>query len=322
MLPRTISVGPIAAAVAAGITAAHALAAAGALPLNGSLATGFVANNIALSQAVGAAGPLLLNGALVNALTGRAQLVLNPGPVAITSAGNDSALTFTVFGVDMSGGGQVEVIKGANAGVAAGVRKFLQVISVTASGATAGNVQVGAMPAVILDAPRPIILTSSGNDSALNITISGTDWAGTPISETIPGGNGATLAVSALAYQTVTSIVLSGATAGTISAGTNGTAISQWMRLDDWALSGLAGQCVPAGTVNYTVQVSSDDPNSPSNPVAPGLCVWDSDYAGVNGAAAEAQFGIGNTPSWMRLFLNSGTGSVRLTVVQHGNAPY
>lgn len=199
-------------------------------------------------------------------------------------------------------------------------------IALSQSPAGAGNLTLNGSTVsggvATLDVPRQVIFTSSGNDSARTLTVTGTDWSGTTQTETLAGGNGATLATTALAYLTITKVSISGATAGTITAGTNGVGISPWINLDPWALGSVSGQCVPVGTANFTVQVSNDDPNSYGNPVLPSLMAWDSTAAGVTGASAEVQFGLSYAPAWMRVILNSGSGSVRMTLIQHGAVPY
>jgi hypothetical protein len=66
-----------------------------------------------------------------------------PRNLRITSAGNDSGITFAVSGFDVYGQPMNETITGANAGIAAGKKAFFSVLSITASGASAGNVSVG-----------------------------------------------------------------------------------------------------------------------------------------------------------------------------------
>ena len=63
--------------------------------------------------------------------------------VTITSAGNDSGITFTVNGKDAHGVPVTEVVTGANAGTAATAKTFKTIDSIVASGAAAGNVSVG-----------------------------------------------------------------------------------------------------------------------------------------------------------------------------------
>lgn len=66
-----------------------------------------------------------------------------PRNIIITNAGDDSGDTYTVTGTDEYGVAVVETITGANAGVAAGKKAFATVSSITASGASAGDVSIG-----------------------------------------------------------------------------------------------------------------------------------------------------------------------------------
>lgn len=103
-----------------------------------------VTNGIAQAQALLAPGfGATLNGSLVTA--GVANLVV-PRRVIITSAGNDSGITFTITGTSRSEMGNVvfsETITGANAGAAASTQDFLTVTRVVSSAATASTIQVG-----------------------------------------------------------------------------------------------------------------------------------------------------------------------------------
>jgi hypothetical protein len=63
-----------------------------------------------------------------------------------TSAGNDSGITFTIRGVkvgDLTGAITTEVVTGANATTASSTNFYTSVQSITASGASAGNVSIG-----------------------------------------------------------------------------------------------------------------------------------------------------------------------------------
>lgn len=62
----------------------------------------------------------------------------------ITSVGNDSGATFTVRGYDLYGQPMTETITGANAGIAAGVKAWKYIASITPAGTLSGsNVSVG-----------------------------------------------------------------------------------------------------------------------------------------------------------------------------------
>ncbi len=128
-----------------------------------------VANGIALSQGpVNGGTALALNGSLVTA--GVAYLdASNKTPkldapaaarrVVITSAGNDSGITFVIVGKDRYGNGLTEVIAGGNAAAVTTVNDFSQVSRIipsgnTASTLTAGTSAVGSSPWFCMDMAR------------------------------------------------------------------------------------------------------------------------------------------------------------------------
>jgi hypothetical protein len=173
-----------------------------------------------------------------------------------------------------------------------------------------------------LPQPGRVGIVSAGNDSGMTWTITGTDRASSVISETLAGAN-AGAAQSVLDYATVTSIVGSAATASTVTAGTTGVAATGWVRLDDWSMSQTAIQCTASGTVNYTVQSTLDDPNSFMNPVAPALMTWvNTNDTNAVGAIGTVQTNFAYSPTYVRVLLNTGTGSVTMTVNQASSAVY
>lgn len=100
-----------------------------------------VANGIAASQAGTANTALTLNGSLV---VGGIAVFDTARRVIVTSAGNDSGITFKIVGTDRNGRPQTEIITGATATNAAQTtRDFLTVISITPSGNTASTVTAG-----------------------------------------------------------------------------------------------------------------------------------------------------------------------------------
>ncbi len=134
-----------------------------------------------------------------------------------------------------------------------------------------------------LDVARRLLFTSSGSDSGITFTVIGIDGSNNRTTEVVTGGVSGTAARTALDYKTLTSIAASGATAGTLQIGTaltGGVASTPWVRLDDWAPPGSIGIAaivsagVGGGTINFTVQYSQDDPNSPTNPVNPYQMTW------------------------------------------------
>ena len=109
-----------------------------------------------------------------------------------------------------------------------------------------------------------------------------------------------------------------------VSVGPNasGATRSTLVRMDDWAPPQIAIQCTVSGTVNYTVQSSRDDPNDPTNPVAQASMTWvsSSDAAAV-GATATIQTNYAFCPRFISVLLNSGTGTVTMTVLQSSVTP-
>lgn len=68
--------------------------------------------------------------------------------IGITSAGNDAGITFTIVGIkvgDLTGANTREVVTGANVGVATSTNFYTEIKSITASGASAGNVKIGSV---------------------------------------------------------------------------------------------------------------------------------------------------------------------------------
>lgn len=178
----------------------------------------------------------------------------------------------------------------------------------------------------VLDHARRVLITTA--DTTHTFTITGTSPTGTLLSESFLVAAGAT--ASQLDYATVTSVTISGGATGAVTVGTNGVASTPWVRLDDWALPQVAIQCNATGTVNYTVQGTMDDPNSPTNPVAPSAVNWvNSPDTNADAATGSIQTSYGGyatapalTPAFVRILLNSGTGMVISTVTQLGVAPY
>lgn len=173
----------------------------------------------------------------------------------------------------------------------------------------------------VLDVARRVLITTTGNETGKTFVITGTNASGNAISESVAGVNNSTVA-SVLDYKTVTSITISSNAANALTVGTNTVAGSPWVRFDDWAPSPISIQCNVSGTVNYTVQQTLDDPNSPTNPVAAASMTWlpypDSSLAA---ATATAQGNYGYMPVFARIVLNSGSGSVTGTFIQASNGP-
>ena len=175
---------------------------------------------------------------------------------------------------------------------------------------------------VTLDAPRQVVITSAGDNSGISFVITGTSFSDQAISETVAGANAST-SLSTLMFKTVSSIVATAAITGAVKAGTTGVATSRWVRFDSWANAQSSVQVDVSGTVNYTVQVTMDDPNDPFSPTAPVSCTWlSSPDTAVVGQTAAKFSNFAYTPTFARVLLNSGTGTATATFAQFSNAPY
>ena len=137
--------------------------------------------------------------------------------------------------------------------------------SISAAGAVTLNGSLVSGGVATLDQPRRVLFTSSGNDSGITFTVTGTDWNGAYATEVLTGAN-ATTTYTVYDYKTVTSIVASGASAGNVSIGTNGIASSRPVFLDWYADSSTYIQTDTGGSsaITYTIQLSGDNPNDPA----------------------------------------------------------
>ena len=98
------------------------------------------ADGICASQSAAGAGALTLDGALVS---GGIATIAEAQKVTVTSAGNDSGITFTVAGKDADGVTISDTFAGGNTTTASSTYYFKSVTGVSASAATASTVTVG-----------------------------------------------------------------------------------------------------------------------------------------------------------------------------------
>lgn len=325
-LPITVQVGPLASGSPTKLCLSQKAAGAQKLTLNGA-AGSFTANNICLSQTPGGAGALTLNGSTVTGGIAYLGGLSTPQYIYITTAADESAKTFTISGTVFTLNGPLavtETITGSNTSVVSSAKQYCTITSITVSAGTTGAITVGSYAAATLDVARQVLITSAGNDSGITFTVAGTDWAGSPISEVITGANIGT-ATGVLDFLTITSITTSGAVASTVTIGTNGVAGSPWVRFDQLASNAQTfAQFDVTGTVNYTLQLSMNDPNVITNQLPTPTYKWSrsavnwvaSSDTNVVNATATKQSTLTVTPIFARVLLNSGTGSVTATFAQ------
>lgn len=186
-----------------------------------------------------------------------------------------------------------------------------------AAGALTLNGSLVVAGIAVLDNPRRVLITTA--DTTHTFTVTGATPTGSVISEVV--GPITTNAYTVQDFKTVTSVTINAAATAAVTVGTNGIASTPWVRLDEWAQPPVSIQCDVTGTVNYTVQSTNDDPNSPTDPVLPSATTWIStNDTNAVGATAAVQTNYLFAPTFVRTLLNSGSGSVAMKVIQYNVA--
>jgi len=164
-----------------------------------------------------------------------------------------------------------------------------------------------------LDTQRTVGITSAGNLSAVNFTLTGTDQQGRVISEVLAGPNASTVS-SVLNYKTITSIAVSAAVGTNVTADTLATGASQEIPLDLYITTYNVNLAVElTGALNYTVQYTFDDVFGG----APGPFNW-INHSALTAQSANANGTLIAPTRAVRILTNSGTGTAKLLVVQSG----
>ncbi len=136
--------------------------------------TAIDADGVCASQSP-AAGAILINGALASggvATFAAAQLV------RLTSGGDDSLLTFTFNGTDADGNTQSQAVAGTNASNTDTTKYFKTITSITSSGSVATTIIVGNLIASVSPTLTVNQAINPVNISALTELVSGTaTWA-------------------------------------------------------------------------------------------------------------------------------------------------
>jgi hypothetical protein len=193
--------------------------------------------------------------------------------------------------------------------------------SQTPSGAGNLTLSAGAIAGTTPDKPRRVLFTPAGAEGGNGTiwTIYGTDWNNTPISETVTAVDNPSTVYTVYDYKTVTRIAVNKAQAGAVTVGTNGIASSRPIFMDPWGLPTISLQVTASGTINYTVQQTLDDPNSPTNPVAYTSVTWvNNATSAFVSTTATAQGSNAFVPRMFRLLVNSNTNPAYavMTVIQ------
>ena len=212
-------------------------------------------------------------------------------------------------------------------------------IAVTGPGPTAGTwllsratqaplvtqpMRVGTV--ITFDAPRQLSVTNTSDPLGANTyTIYGTNAAGQPISEQIVSTGAGIPMQTVQNFATVTQVVAAVGLGNLTSVGVAGVPTSPWVMFDPYAdVASITKNVTITGGPTWTIQITNDDPNSPTNPVPTSLVTWqpDPDATFVNATGAH----IGSwafVPLWARMILASASpagSAAAATFVQQGGA--
>jgi hypothetical protein len=302
MRAQTVTVGPLATASANNICTSQTPSGANQLAINGALATNFAVFTASISG----------NAMTVTAVTSG---VIQIGQ-AISGLGVASG---TVVTGPPPGPGQTTTVGGAGT----------YTVSVAQ---TVNSTTLYANAVATLDTPRRVQLTTAGADAGKTMTITGTDWNGSTITEVLTAVSGGT-SYTNLDFKTVTSIVSSATFAGAVTVGTNGIASSAWVRLDEYTPFPTAIQVsvttAMGAAQTYTVQQTLQDPNSATNAVLPYQLVWINTVdTNVVAASTSQQSSYTYAPSLARVTLNynaptaATTGAVSAMFIQNASPSF
>jgi hypothetical protein len=161
-------------------------------------------------------------------------------------------------------------------------------------------------------AQQTVAITSTGNLSAVNFTITGTNDYGQAVSEVLAGPNNNTVN-SVRNYLTVTAISVSATLGTAVTVDTISVGASGAIPLDQYLNPFSVTMTVEVtGTVNVTAQYTTDDVFGSSAPFTWFTCT------GMLALTASAS-NIAVAPvTAVRLLTNSGTGTAVFSVVQAG----
>jgi hypothetical protein len=165
-----------------------------------------------------------------------------------------------------------------------------------------------------LSAQQILGVTSAGNLSAVNFTITGTDDQGRVIAQTIAGPNANTVQTT-LNYRTVTSIAVSAAVGTNVTVDTLQIGASIEVPLDQYVTQFNVSIAVEVtGTLNYVMQFTFDDIFGG----APGPFNWISSTVVVSATSANTNGTLISPVRAVRLLTNSGSGTGKMLVIQGG----
>jgi hypothetical protein len=184
------------------LSANRSAAAASANPASGALVT------LSTAASTAAIAALATVSSTYFTLTSTPYIMPNAGLVSITSSGNQSAINFTIRGLDTTGTEVSETIAGPNATTVFSTNVYLQVFSVYSSATMTGTTSVGYATTYNPSLPVKITQTSAATSNAgVTWAIRGVGPIGTILSESLTGAAIGSTVTSVNTYRSIVSII-------------------------------------------------------------------------------------------------------------------
>lgn len=160
---------------------------------------------------------------------------------------------------------------------------------------------------------RVVSLTSTGNLSAANITITGTKVSGAAVTETRAGPNNNTVETTA-EFHTITSVTTDAAIGTAIKVGTGSTGVTNWLMTNSNVSPFAVTVAVTiVATSSVTVQDTPDDVITNTSPT-----VYNHPTLSTIAASAESNYAYPARFIRGKMVSSSGSGSFVLTAIQAG----
>ena len=177
------------------------------------------------------------------------------------------------------------------------------------------SLSVGVKRVVLSGHSRVVSLTSTGNISGVNFTITGT-LNGAAQTETRVGPNNNTVETTKL-FDTITAVTVDGAVATNTSVGIGSTGKTNWFKMDGYANPpNLSIQAIATATINYTVNSTDDNVDTTATANINSTAV----SAGLTGASTSQTAAVTAIHNAIQAVINSssGNGALVLTLTQAG----
>lgn len=240
-----------------GVVAGQTMSASEVCAMDGALVSGYDADGLVTTSKPTAAGTMAMTGALKTSST--LTQFSSERYLCITSAGDDSGVTFTITGTNKEGHAIQDFVTGPNTMMIASNLKFMTVTNISISAAATGNITIGSLGVGTFADPCHVAVVADGTETDITFYVYGTDRYGQDILESITGPDTDTTTGS-VNFATVTKVTASGAVGSTITIGSSDELDSEWIPVDRNGGDISVGCTISSGaSVVYAVQHTFTD---------------------------------------------------------------